>query len=79
MHDVLKFLPLEESVEQALMGEGHLHDLLRLVVSYERGQWGETAQRLKKLGIDSSQAELVYVQSRSWAQRILGGAQSSTG
>jgi EAL and modified HD-GYP domain-containing signal transduction protein len=72
MNDILKALPLEEAVVQALGGTGDLYDLLRLATSYERGQWGETAQRLKKLGLDSFQAELLYIQSRSWAQKMLG-------
>lgn len=72
MRDILKSLPLEESVVEALDGNGDLYDLLRLAASYERGQWGETAQRLKLLSLDSSEAELLYIQSRSWAQKMLG-------
>ncbi|EGB15397.1 diguanylate phosphodiesterase [Pseudodesulfovibrio mercurii] len=72
MNDILKSLPLEESVAQALNGTGDLYDLLRLATSYERGQWGETTQRLKKLSIDSLQAELLYIQARTWAQKTLG-------
>ena len=72
MRDILKSLPLEESVVEALDGNGDLYDLLRLAASYERGQWGETAQRLKRLSLDSSEAELLYIQSRSWAQKMLG-------
>jgi EAL and modified HD-GYP domain-containing signal transduction protein len=72
MSDILKALPLEESVVQALHGSGDLYDLLRLATSYERGQWGETSQRLKKLELDSFQAELLYIQSRSWTQKTLG-------
>jgi EAL and modified HD-GYP domain-containing signal transduction protein len=72
MHEILKSLPLDESVIEALDGNGDLYDLLRLAASYERGQWGETAQRLKRLSLDSYQAELLYIQSRSWAQKTLG-------
>jgi len=72
MHDILKSLPLDESVVEALDGNGDLYDLLRLAASYERGQWGETAQRLKRLSLDSFEAELLYIQSRSWAQKMLG-------
>jgi EAL and modified HD-GYP domain-containing signal transduction protein len=76
MNDILKSLPLDESVNQALNGTGDLYDLLRLAVSYERGQWGETAQRLKRVSVDSFQAELLYIQSRSWAQKMLGYSKS---
>ncbi|WP_316896421.1 HDOD domain-containing protein [Pseudodesulfovibrio indicus] len=72
MQAILDLLPLEESVTKALRGEGEHYDLLRLATSYERGQWGETAQRLKRLGLDSFQAELLYLQARSWAQKMLG-------
>ncbi|WP_207263287.1 HDOD domain-containing protein [Desulfovibrio sp. Huiquan2017] len=72
MNDILKSLPLEEDVVEALNGSGDFYDLLRLAATYERGQWGETAQRLKRLSLDSFQAELLYIQSRSWAQKTLG-------
>lgn len=72
MNDILKSLPLEEDVVEALNGSGDFYDLLRLAATYERGQWGETAQRLKRLSLDSFQAELLYIQSRSWAQKMLG-------
>ena len=77
MKKILKLLPLEESVEEALLGRGDLHGLLRLATSYERGAWGETSGRLEKLGLDSFQAELLYVQSRSWAQKMVGMARTA--
>lgn len=72
MQDILKLLPLEDLVVDALQGKGEHYDLLRLATSYERGAWGETAQRLKKLGLDTFRAELLYLQARSWAQKMLG-------
>ena len=76
MDKILKSLPLEDSVVKALRGGGDNYDLLRLASSYERGEWGETASRLKRLALDSFQAELLYIQSRSWAQRMLGYSQA---
>ncbi|MGE4194076.1 MAG: EAL and HDOD domain-containing protein [Pseudodesulfovibrio sp.] len=72
MQRILELLPLEKPVTDALRGQGEHYDLLRLATSYERGQWGETAQRLQRLGLDSFQAELLYLQARSWAQKMLG-------
>jgi len=72
MREILEVLPLEEKVASTLLGEGEFHDLLRLATSYERGQWGETLRRLKKLELESLQAELLYVQSRGWTQKVLG-------
>ena len=72
MGQILEVLPLEDRVVDTLLGEGEFHDLLRLVTSYERGQWSETSRRLKALELESSQAELLYVQSRSWTQKTLG-------
>jgi len=72
MDDILVKLPLDESVVQALTGEGQVHDLLALAHSYEHGHWADTTRRLKKLELDTSQADLLYARSRNWTQRMLG-------
>ncbi|WP_272698691.1 EAL and HDOD domain-containing protein [Desulfovibrio sp. Fe33] len=76
MRDVLKSLPLEEQVVSALNGTGDLAELLLLAKSYERGQWTETAQYLKKLSLNAFNTELLYIQSRNWTQKALGYSKS---
>ncbi len=72
MSDILEALPLEEKVADALLGRGDFHQLLRLVASFERGFWGDAKQRLARLELEPSQAELLYVKSRGWTQKALG-------
>lgn len=72
MDEIIGMLPLEESVVKALKGEGELYELLRLATSYERGEWSGISSRLKQLDLETLQAELMYVQARSWTQKMLG-------
>lgn len=72
MESVLEKLPLEDDVIQALRGQGELFDLLTLATSYEKGNWDDLAKRLKALGLDAFEAELMYIQSRNWTQKMLG-------
>lgn len=76
MDEILKMLPLEEDVTRGLLGEGEMHELLRLAASYERCQWGGITRRLKRLGLESLEAELMYARSRSWTQKVLGTSAS---
>lgn len=76
MPSILKFLPLDEPVAEALQGRGDLAHLLRLAISYERGNWSETARLLKRLEIETLEAELMYVRARSWTQKVMGLAKS---
>jgi len=76
MDDILIKLPLDESVVKALQGKGQVHDLLALAHSYEHGHWADTSRRLKVLNMDTSQADLLYAQSRNWAQKMLGFSKS---
>ncbi|MBI9078857.1 MAG: HDOD domain-containing protein [Pseudodesulfovibrio sp.] len=72
MDTILCTLPLDDSVIQALTGEGRVHDLLALANSYEHGYWADTTRRLKSLDLDTVKADLLYAQSRNWAQKMLG-------
>jgi len=72
MDEIIGMLPLEESVVKALKGEGEVYELLRLATNYERGEWGGISTRLKRLDLETYQAELMYVQARSWTQKMLG-------
>lgn len=72
MDEILPLLPLDETVVKGLQGEGEFHELLRLATSYERLQWAEVSQRLRRLNLQATQAELMYVRSRNWTQKTLG-------
>ncbi|BCS88949.1 diguanylate phosphodiesterase [Pseudodesulfovibrio sediminis] len=72
MEDILNMLPLDDRIVNGLQGHGEISQLLQLATSYERGKWDETADQLSRLGVDSFEAELIYVRARSWTQEILG-------
>ncbi len=72
MGDILEKLPLDESIVESLCGKGEANALLGLACSYEHGQWEETTALLEELGMDKDQADLLYAQSRIWAQKMIG-------
>jgi len=72
MEAVLEKLPLDDNVVQALRGQGELFDLLTLATSYEKGNWDDLATWLRALDLDTFEAELMYIQSRNWTQKMLG-------
>ena len=72
MEEILKKLPLDESIVSTLSGSGNTSDLLNLARSYEHGEWADVAEWLEKLRIESEKADEVYAQARNWAQQMVG-------
>ncbi|CCH49539.1 EAL and HDOD domain-containing protein [Pseudodesulfovibrio piezophilus] len=72
MDDILKALPLDESIIQGLTTEGEIRDLLDLATSYEMGEWKKTLKTIQKLDMETDEADLLYARSRNWAQKMLG-------
>ncbi|OAQ19819.1 EAL domain protein [Thermosulfurimonas dismutans] len=72
---ILKDLPLEKDVEEALLGrESPFTPLLRLVKAYEEGRWQELYNILKGLPISDEVLPKFYIKALSFAQRafVLG-------
>jgi EAL and modified HD-GYP domain-containing signal transduction protein len=67
MQVILQSLPLTYEIGDALVGQrGRLGEVLRCVLAYEKGRWGE-AQRQGLTPTDLTQA---YLQAIEWAQEV---------
>ncbi|MFP4398440.1 MAG: EAL and HDOD domain-containing protein [Desulfonatronovibrio sp.] len=72
MKDILEKISLEPSLTQALTGENkELRIWLDLAVSCEKGEWKDTEDALKKIGISPGQAALVLNKATAWAGHFL--------
>ncbi|MDC0335831.1 HDOD domain-containing protein [Pseudodesulfovibrio sp.] len=76
MDEILVKLPLDDAVIKGLTGQGEVRDLLSLAHSYEHGHWADTARQLKKLEMNTDDADMLYAHSRNWAQKMLGFSQA---
>ena len=79
MEEILGKLPLDETVIEGLTRDGATQDLLDLIRSYERGDWLEISEHLRKMGLSTLQTDMIYAQSRNWAQKMLGFSKADEG
>lgn len=75
MDKILEHLPLDNTVTEALTGEGDVQGLLELTRCYERGNWKAIADRLETLGLSAQEVDIIYAKTRTWAQQTLGYSQ----
>lgn len=69
--DILEHLPIAKEVKQALLGEKNiLNTVLKLVVSYERGQWRDVQQYSDELKIPYDQLAPTYISAICWEQEL---------
>lgn len=71
LDEILTTINVSDQVKTALGPGGNTHgDVLRLVLSYERGDWDALAQWSEKLGIDRSLIPDMYCTSVEWADTV---------
>jgi EAL and modified HD-GYP domain-containing signal transduction protein len=59
---ILKELPVSDEVKDALLGKNNiLSELLRLIIEYERGNWIEVSELIKKFKIDEEFVSECYL------------------
>ena len=69
--DILEHLPIAKEVKQALLGEKNiLNTVLKLVVSYERGQWRDVQQYSDELKLPYDQLAPTYISAICWEQEL---------
>jgi EAL and modified HD-GYP domain-containing signal transduction protein len=75
MAEILAHLPLDDVVRDALLGQpSPAGQWLFLASAWERGEWGQVAGLLARLGVAPEQAALLYAESLAWAQAVLGAS-----
>jgi len=73
MEKALEGLFVPESVRKALLGECNSErSVLDLVLAYERGAWGDIAERAHALGLDEPDVTNAYRDAVSWANDVFG-------
>ncbi|MCD6280245.1 MAG: HDOD domain-containing protein [Deltaproteobacteria bacterium] len=71
MENVMSRLPLSENIKNALLkGEGRLADFLKLVISYETGDWDNVSALSSHLGVNEEKLPLHYLEAIIWADAI---------
>lgn len=69
MEDILRELPLNESIHQALTGQGNsLRAMLDFAIAAERGKWDDLTVYAKEFDIDTSIIEYILRASLSWVE-----------
>ncbi|WP_043932169.1 EAL and HDOD domain-containing protein [Bacillus sp. EB01] len=72
MDKVLKLMPLQENINQALIGQSNLlKEILDFVTSIEKGNWEEVSTWYQKLQIEDRIALGYYNEALKWANHIM--------
>jgi c-di-GMP-related signal transduction protein len=73
LSEILEELTLAPNLEAALLGRtGRESDALRLVTSYERGDWEEVTFLANRLGLPEDKAPGLFRQAVEWTNRMWG-------
>ena len=68
MENLMETLPLSENIKQALIhGKGDLSDYLRLVISYEKGEWDAVSTLIEGIAVDEKNLPKFYLDALGWA------------
>lgn len=71
IHTVLKKMPLSKAINDALIDKsGNLFPFLRLVDTYEKGNWVAFRFALKKTGLPEDKITDVYLEAIAWADSL---------
>ncbi len=72
MQEIVTELPIADEVKHALLGRPNLfNDLLKLVVSYEKGFWEELPVYARKLKIREEDLPDMYMEAVTWSNTML--------
>jgi len=64
--------PIAKELKDALQGKPNMfHDLLRLVVSYEKGFWEELPVYARKLSVREGDFPEMYMDAVTWSHKML--------
>jgi len=64
-------LPLSAEVKEALLGQSNsFHDLLEIVVAYEKGEWEQFNDKTARHPEIGETMPELYEQSRVWARHM---------
>lgn len=71
MEVIIKDLYISEEVKDGLTKEGNIiNSILKLAISYEKGDWEETGEYAKKLNVDINSIPEIYLETLKWTDGI---------
>ena len=71
MENLMSQIPISGNIKEVLIsGTGDLSGYLRLVESYEKGNWGEIDEATNIMGIDTDDLPRRYMESLGWADSL---------
>ncbi len=71
MEALMEKLPLSDQIKNALVaGKGVLGDFLRLVDSYEKGDWESFSKAVKDTAVDEGKVPVCYMEALGWADSL---------
>ena len=71
MESIIKDLNIGDEVKAGLIGdENTLNRILKLVISYEKGEWENAMDYARKIEVDISKIPEMYLESIEWADHI---------
>lgn len=74
METALRNISLSDSVREALIEDsGGLSEIVRMIKSYEKGQWSSIDSSAKELKLQPKEIYSNYLQSVDWAKKTLAG------
>ncbi|MBU8878756.1 EAL domain-containing protein [Bacillus sp. FJAT-29790] len=72
MDEILKDLPLQEEICEALAGkENSLKDILDLAIAVEKAQWSIISEKCNDLNIDEKDLFKMYAESLNWSNDLV--------
>jgi len=71
MESIIKDLNICDEMKAGLIGEENtLNRILKLVISYEKGEWENAMDYTRKIEVDISKIPEMYLESLAWADHI---------
>jgi c-di-GMP-related signal transduction protein len=71
MENIVKELPLDQTIREALLGQDNeLSKVLKLVLSYERGEWDQFYSLAAALSVDPLLMPNMYFDALEWANEV---------
>lgn len=77
MAEVIKELPLDPEIRDALLGESNAsRETLDAVIAFEQGRWDDASSLVTRLGLAPDTLSDAYADALGWARMLTKGAQS---
>lgn len=71
MESIIRELNISDEVKDGLISEENiLNTMLKLAISYGRGQWEETEVHAKKINIDINEVSNLYLETLKWVDNM---------